>query len=115
MQGLFFLLDNLWGAVKITFFLITAPLSRLLYNRWGATAEEVRRPLPGDDIAPQPRMGYTRAVTIAAPPAAVWPWLIQMGQGRGGLYWAGAWWGYGFHEDGARSGAEVARRIEAGR
>ena len=36
-------------------------------------------------------------------------------QGRGGLYWAGAWWGYGFHEDGARSGAEVARDIEAGR
>ncbi len=36
-------------------------------------------------------------------------------QGRGGLYWAGAWWGYGFHEDGARSGAEVARAIEAGR
>ncbi|WP_426571906.1 NAD(P)/FAD-dependent oxidoreductase [Aquihabitans sp. McL0605] len=36
-------------------------------------------------------------------------------QGRGGLYWAGAWWGYGFHEDGARSGAEVAQLIEAGR
>lgn len=36
-------------------------------------------------------------------------------QGRGGLYWAGAWWGYGFHEDGARSGAEVANLIEAGR
>ncbi|MCB0963715.1 MAG: FAD-dependent oxidoreductase [Acidimicrobiales bacterium] len=36
-------------------------------------------------------------------------------QGRGGLYWAGAWWGYGFHEDGARTGAEVARLIEAGR
>ncbi len=36
-------------------------------------------------------------------------------QGRGGLYWAGAWWGYGFHEDGARSGAEVARAIESGR
>jgi predicted NAD/FAD-binding protein len=35
-------------------------------------------------------------------------------QGRGGLYWAGAWWGYGFHEDGARSGAEVARAIEVG-
>ena len=33
-------------------------------------------------------------------------------QGRGGLYWSGAWWGYGFHEDGARSGAEVARAIE---
>lgn len=36
-------------------------------------------------------------------------------QGAGGLHWAGAWWGYGFHEDGARSGAEVAARIEAGR
>lgn len=36
-------------------------------------------------------------------------------QGRGGVYWAGAWWGYGFHEDGARSGVEVARLIEAGR
>ncbi|QXC62980.1 FAD-dependent oxidoreductase [Aquihabitans sp. G128] len=35
-------------------------------------------------------------------------------QGRGGLFWAGAWWGYGFHEDGARSGAEVAHAIEAG-
>lgn len=35
-------------------------------------------------------------------------------QGRGGLHWAGAWWGFGFHEDGARSGLEVARAIEAG-
>lgn len=35
-------------------------------------------------------------------------------QGRGGLYWAGAWWGYGFHEDGARSGSEVAALIEDG-
>lgn len=36
-------------------------------------------------------------------------------QGRGGLYWAGAYWGYGFHEDGARSGTDVARAIEGGR
>lgn len=36
-------------------------------------------------------------------------------QGLGGLYWAGAWWGFGFHEDGARSGLDVARLIEAGR
>lgn len=35
-------------------------------------------------------------------------------QGSGGLYWAGAWWCYGFHEDGARSGSEVASLIEAG-
>jgi predicted NAD/FAD-binding protein len=35
-------------------------------------------------------------------------------QGRGGLFWCGAWWGFGFHEDGARSGRDVARLIEAG-
>jgi len=28
----------------------------------------------------------TRAVTVAAPPAAIWPWLVQMGPGRGGAY-----------------------------
>ena len=35
---------------------------------------------------PTPRLGYTRAVEIAAPPEQVWPWLVQVGQGRGGLY-----------------------------
>ena len=36
-------------------------------------------------------------------------------QGRGGVYWCGAYWGYGFHEDGARSGLDVATAIKAGR
>jgi len=54
--------------------------------RWGATDEEVATALPGDEIVPHPRSLLTHAVTIAAPPGAVWPWLVQMGQGRGGLY-----------------------------
>jgi len=54
--------------------------------RWGATNDEVARPLPGDEIVPRPRNWSTRAITIAAPAAAVWPWLMQIGQGRGGLY-----------------------------
>ncbi len=53
---------------------------------WGASPAERAAPLPGDDIVTTPRNVWTRAVTIAAPPAAVWPWLVQMGQGRGGLY-----------------------------
>jgi hypothetical protein len=53
---------------------------------WGATAEEARRPMPGDDEVPRAALDATRAVTIAAPPEAVWPWLVQMGQGRGGFY-----------------------------
>lgn len=56
----------------------------LLY--WGATVDEVKQTLPGDELVPEPQMTTTYATTINAPPAQVWPWLAQMGQGRGGLY-----------------------------
>ena len=52
----------------------------------GATAAEVAAPLPGDDALPAPGVTSTRAVGVAAPPAAVWPWLVQLGWGRGGWY-----------------------------
>ena len=42
--------------------------------------------MPGDDLVPHPRLGYTRAITINVRVDAVWPWLAQIGQGRGGLY-----------------------------
>jgi hypothetical protein len=48
-------------------------------RRWGATSDEVERPFPGDEIVPAPDYEATNAITIAAPPAAVWPWLVQMG------------------------------------
>jgi hypothetical protein len=54
--------------------------------RWGATDEEVQRPLPGDDQVPHPFVTATRAVTIDAPPEQVWPWLVQMGYRRAGWY-----------------------------
>jgi hypothetical protein len=54
--------------------------------RWGATDDEIARPLPGDEIVPRPRKWSTRAITIAAPAEAIWPWIAQIGQGRGGLY-----------------------------
>lgn len=63
-----------------------ALLVRPWHVRWGATDEEVDRPLPGDDLLPRSRWGATRAITIQAPPDAVWPWIAQLGQGRGGLY-----------------------------
>jgi hypothetical protein len=53
---------------------------------WGAQPDEVTRVLPGDDLVPQPVWASTRALTIAAPSEAVWPWLAQMGQDRAGLY-----------------------------
>jgi len=53
---------------------------------WGATSEEVVRPLPGDDLVPRPMFNATRAITINAPPERVWPWLVQAGVTRAGWY-----------------------------
>lgn len=54
--------------------------------QWGSTAEERRRGLPGDDVTPGAAYVTTRAVTVNAPPDAIWPWLVQMGQDRAGFY-----------------------------
>ena len=57
------------------------------FLRWGATDEEVRRPLPGDEFLPSdPKLNATHAITINTAAAHVWPWLVQMGQNRGGFY-----------------------------
>jgi len=65
---------------------ITAPLVRSWHLRWGATSAEVRAPMPGDEIVPRASFNATRAITIGAPPAAVWPWIVQLGFGRAGFY-----------------------------
>ena len=52
----------------------------------GATQAEVRRSLPGDDLVPDPKFGYTQAITIKAPASEVWPWLVQIGYKRAGWY-----------------------------
>jgi hypothetical protein len=56
------------------------------FMRWGATGEELVVPLPGDDIVPVARYQATRAITVEAPINEVWPWVVQMGQDRAGLY-----------------------------
>jgi hypothetical protein len=53
---------------------------------WGARPDEVSMKLPGDELLARVGVVSTRAITIDAPPAAVWPWLVQMGSGRGGVY-----------------------------
>ena len=52
----------------------------------GGTREEVSRPLPGDDLTRRPTFNATRAISISAPPEAVWPWLVQVGTTRAGWY-----------------------------
>ena len=56
------------------------------HRRWGATPEEVAAPLPGDDLLPPGAASTTRAITIAAPPGQVFPWLVQIGFGKAGWY-----------------------------
>jgi hypothetical protein len=53
---------------------------------WGATADEVSSCLPGDDLVPKPMFNATRAITIAASPDQIWPWLVQVGLTRAGWY-----------------------------
>ena len=61
-------------------------LARPWYARWGATVDELAMQLPGDAIVPDANMVSTRAVTVHAPAAQIYPWLVQIGQGRGGMY-----------------------------
>jgi hypothetical protein len=70
------------GAAVAAYTLVVRPW----YLRWGATDDEVTRALPGDDLAGESPVGSTRAVTIAGSVEDVWPWLVQIGYGRGGFY-----------------------------
>jgi hypothetical protein len=64
----------------------TYPLWRNWCLTWGATSAEADEPLPGDDLMTGQSIMTTRAVRVGAPPGAIWPWLVQMGPGRGGAY-----------------------------
>jgi hypothetical protein len=65
---------------------LLSPIARRWYLTWGATRQEVTGALPGDELIPDPDLLSTRAVTIDAGASSVWPWLVQMGSGRGGAY-----------------------------
>ena len=58
--------------------------------RWGATAGEAARPMPGDGILGADAASTTRAITIAVPAHHVWPWLAQLGYGRAGTATTGS-------------------------
>ena len=78
--------DALGGAARIAANLVAAPALHRRTSAWGADPAEARAVMPGDGWMTDPRLTSTRAVTIDAPPAVVWSWLVQIGHGRGGLY-----------------------------
>jgi hypothetical protein len=81
-------------------------LARPAQLRWGASDAEVARAMPGDALSDHPTFLSTRAISIAAPPEAIWPWLVQLGYGRAGFY------GYDILENiGSPRGLRSADRI----
>lgn len=69
--------------LKLAGAIATGPVSRRPVR---PIAGEADRPLPGDEAVSGARVRWTHAITIAAPPAEIWPWLLQMGCGRAGWY-----------------------------
>src|SRR5688572_30335128 len=72
------------------------PIRRWM-SRWGATASDLKRVMAGDALLPDPMYSGTMAVTINALPEHIWPWLVQIGYRRGGLYsydWLDRLFGY---------------------
>jgi hypothetical protein len=61
-------------------------LARPKQLRWGTIDQETDEPLPGDDLIPNPNLVATRAISVRASAEHVWPWIAQLGQGRGGFY-----------------------------
>jgi hypothetical protein len=65
---------------------IYVPAARRRSLRWGVTDQELHQSFPGDNLIGSADLTATRAVTIEAPAEEVWPWIAQLGQGRGGFY-----------------------------
>jgi hypothetical protein len=80
------LLAALEGVVLFVWNLIATPFIGRRRRRWGTVGTEATDPLPGDDLIPHPKWSYTLGIGIDASPEAVWPWIAQIGQGRGGFY-----------------------------
>ena len=55
-------------------------------DRYGATDQEITASLTGDELVPNPRITYTWAISINAPPEEIYPWIVQLGADKGGMY-----------------------------
>ena len=70
------------GALAVVIVILRTPWM----DRWGATDEEIAASLPDDELLAAPASFVNRAVTIHARPEQIYPWIIQLGAGKGGYY-----------------------------
>lgn len=75
-------LVNFVGGFTTLYLMVIRPW----HLKWGTTEDEANRLLPGDELVPEAKINATHAITINAPIDRVWPWIAQIGQGRGGFY-----------------------------
>ena len=80
------LAESLEGVALFLLASITWPISRRWLEHWGSTPSERDATWPGDELLARNVPSRTRAVDVTAPATAVWPWLVQLGLGRGGFY-----------------------------
>jgi hypothetical protein len=79
-------LAALEGVALILWHVVATPFIGRKRLRWGTVGTEATDLLPGDELVPAPKWSYTLGVGVDAPPGDVWPWIAQIGQGRGGFY-----------------------------
>ena len=83
-------------------FLVSAAALALLhrYGRHsGASSAEHTQMLAGDAVIPDPDLVITNAITIHAPPEAIWPWLVQLSYYRGGWFTDSTWRDWDYYPD----------------
>jgi hypothetical protein len=100
------------GAVALGH-LVYSWVVRPWHLEWGATPAELQTAMPGDELVPHPTICATRALTIDAPPDAVWPWIVQMGG-----YTRAGWYSYDRFDNAGRPSADrivpELQRLEVG-
>jgi hypothetical protein len=79
------MLPTLFVILAFSALLYWFPIRRWM-SRWGATPYDLKRVMTGDALLPDPLYSGTMAVTVNAQPEHIWPWLVQIGYQRGGLY-----------------------------
>lgn len=81
LQAMFSVLVGI-GVTTIIYLLVLWPWM----STWGATGAELEKTLPGDTLVPDPTLQSTKGLTIKARPEEIYPWLLQIGVDRGGMY-----------------------------